>query len=159
MERLFDLNQWRLDQLRPEQIILIVLVLSVLIISVAVLLIILRRKSRSVRELGISLKSFREANPCFYKVMTSVLKAGKSSDLTSRGDVRAALRLLQEKTRRKKNLDRSSPLLQKDGSAKGREKAATMTILRAVYMDESLCRALPSNVVEDIDRYLDSLTG
>ena len=159
MERLFDLNQWRWDQLRPEQIILLVLVLSVLIISVAVLLIVLRRKSRSMRELGISLKGFREANPCFYQVMTAVLKAGKSSDLTSRGDVRAALRLLQERSKRVKKLDRSSPFLPKDGSAKGREQAATMTILRAVYMDELLCQALPSNVVENIDRYLDSLTG
>ena len=163
IKRLLDANQWQWDQLRPEQILLIAIVLIVLIVAVVAVIGIRRKTSRAVRELGFPLKSFRETNPCFYQVMAAVLKAGKSTELTHRGDVRAALRLLQEESRKKarraRKPDRSTSLLDKGGPGKGRREAATMTILRAVYMDESLCRALPNTVVKDIDRYLDSLTG
>jgi len=150
---------------QTNQILLLALVVSVLVLVVAIVVIVRRRKSSTVRELGISLKGFRERNPCFYRVMTAVVKAGKTSELTQRGDVRAALRLLQDQAgkrgKRPKKPERTASLLSTPTghSGKDRQQAATMTILRAVYMDETLCRALPNSVIKDIDRYLDSLTG
>ncbi len=162
MELLLDFSQWWAS-LQNEQIILIAVVAGAVLLVVAMLIVLSRRKSSAVRELGISLKGFRERNPCFYRVMTAVLKAGKSSELTQRGDVRAALRLLQDQARKRgkrpKKPERTASLLATGQSGKDRQEAATMTILRAVYMDETLCRSLPNSVIKDIDRYLDTLTG
>lgn len=163
MERTLDWIQNLQDQLglSGDQGVLILIVFAAVLLALIAWLLLRRRRPRA--ELGIDLDAYRKQNPCFFKVITAVREQGLVDQLKERGDVRAALKLLatRDAERRSRQKDRRSSLLDLPGQpAKTRHQdAAVMTILRAVYMDEVLCHALPSEVVGEVDRYLDSLTA
>ncbi|MEJ2077659.1 MAG: hypothetical protein P8020_20205 [Acidobacteriota bacterium] len=147
--------------LTQDQAVLILIVLGAVLLAVIAWLLLRRRRPRSV-DLGIDLDLCRQQNPCLFKVVMAVSEQGLADQLRERGDVRAALKLLatRDAERRARQKDRRSSMLDLPGQqADNRRDAAVMTILRAVYMDEVLCRALPSDVVGEVDSYLDSLTA
>ncbi len=163
MERTLDWLQGLQDRLglTADQTVLMLIVVGAILLAVIAWLLLRRRRPRV--DLGIDLDVYRKRNPCFFKVLSAVQEQGLVEQLKERGDVRAALRLLatRDAERRSREKDRRSTLFDLPGQPEQarRQDAAVMTILRAVYMDEVLCHALPSEVVGEVDRYLDSLTA
>lgn len=146
--------------LSDDQALLILIVVGAVLLAVIAWFLLRRRRPKA--DLGIDLDAYRNQNPCFFKVVMAVSEQGLVDQLKERGDVRAALKLLatRDAERRSRQKDRRSSMLDLPGQqGDNRREAAVMTILRAVYMDEVICHALPSDVVGEVDRYLDSLTA
>lgn len=145
--------------LSADQALLILIVIVAALLALVAWLLLRRRHPRA--DLGIDLEAYRNQNPCFFKVIMAVSEQGLVDELKERGDVRAALTLLANRAaeRRSRTRDRRSSLLDLPSQTDNRQDAAMMTIMRAVYMDEVLCHALPLDVVGEVDRYLDSLTA
>jgi hypothetical protein len=147
--------------LSEDQTLLLLIVVGAVVLALVAWLL-LRGRRRPKADLGIDLDTYRNQNPCFFKVVQAVSDQGLVDQLKERGDVRAALKLLatRDAERRSRQKDRRSSMLDLPGQQEdNRREAAVMTILRAVYMDEVICHALPSDVVGEVDRYLDSLTA
>lgn len=163
MERTLDWLQGLQDGLglTADQTVLMLIVVGAILLAIIAWLLLRRRRPRV--DLGIDLDVYRKRNPCFFKVLSAVRDQGLVEQLKERGDVRAALKLLatRDAERRSREKDRRSSLLDLPGQPEHarRQEAAVLTILRAVYMDEVLCHALPAEVVGEVDRYLDSLTA
>lgn len=152
--------------------LLILLAVAILLIFAAVLaLVFSRRKRRKVTaatSVEATFAAYRESHPSFYRILSS-LKGGKElNQLLERGDVRAAVRLLE--TRRASQVDKEGSRGNERGlldlNARGGDvsldrtvQAAMLTIIRAVYLDEDLRQSLPKGADSELDRLLESLTG
>jgi LPXTG-motif cell wall-anchored protein len=148
------------ERLGGDQATLILIVVAAVLLALVAWLLLRRRRPRTA-DLGIDLDDYRQQNPCFFKAIRAVSEQGLVDQLKERGDVRAALKLLatRDAERRSRKKDRRSSMLDLPGKIDNRQDAAVMTILRAIYMDEVLCHALPNEVLGEVDRYLDSLTA
>jgi hypothetical protein len=148
--------------LELDQILVIAVGAGVILLLVSVVLLVRRRRRRApVTGFGFDLATYQGRNPGFVHALQAIADRGLLEELSRRGDVRAALRLLKERggAQRPRKRDRRTSLLDRPPPVDQRVDAAILTILRAVYMDEGLRRAVPGEAQREIDRYLDGLTG
>jgi len=132
-----------------------------LLLLICVLLLIRRRRRAGPRDFGFDLTAYRKRNPGFVHALQAIADRGLGKELSRRGDVRAAFRLLKERggAQRRPKPDRRTSLLELRVPPDPRVDAAILTILRAVYMEEGLRAAVPVEAQREIDSYLDGLTG
>lgn len=119
------------------------------------------------------IRHYRAEFPVLSETLAALQREGRMVELRQRGDARAALKLLElgvpsepvsrgsgKQVRRK---PAAGLLLERVPAAvpgsPDRRRAAALTILRAAYMDDQLRSCLPPELVAEMDRFLDSLTG
>ncbi len=123
-----------------------------------------RKRAAAPTALSRLIASHSRAYPCFAAVIATVQAQGLVRELYRHGDVRAALKLLEESVRRpepRPRRGRDSLLLERPGesSASRRHQAAVVTVLRAVYEDDHIRPRLSSDLLKQVDGFLDSLTA
>lgn len=114
------------------------------------------------------LTAYEGDNPAFVKIMQIYRSKESLGELLENPEVEAALRELasrkaksaeqQKRTRKDLGsslLELSRPQQQRDL----RSQAVMLTILRSIYSDHQLRRALPAAAEEELDALLESLTG
>ena len=147
---------------------IILLVLSGTLLLVAGIVAFIRRQRRR-RQMGSvqmirHLEMFRYDSPCFYRIVNFIQEKKEANRLIRHDDVQSALQILEKKgeERAEKPTDSKSSLLNLSTSPKTLDReirAAMTTILRVVYYDEELRRNLPADLEQEMDQYLDHLTG
>ncbi|GAB4108198.1 MAG: hypothetical protein Kow001_04150 [Acidobacteriota bacterium] len=123
-----------------------------------------RRAAAAATPLSRLISSHRANYPCFAAVLATVQAQGLVADLYRHGDVRAALKLLEEAARRppaRPPRGTESLLLgpSVEAGMPRRDQAAVVTVLRAVYDDDRIRGRLSRDVLQQLDGFLDSLTA
>lgn len=149
----------------------ILLAAALLLVVAAILAFVLVRRKGSTQNEASSVEAtfaaYRDSHPSFYRILSSLKGGDELSQLLERGDVRAAVRLLETRrpAQRKQEARRSKERgmldlgTSDDSSADRTVQAAMLTIIRAVYLDDDLRRSLPEGADSELDRLLESLTG
>lgn len=163
--------EWPLDEIQWQ----VGLGIAVVLLAVVLLVVVLwrrrtgrKRESAEPLDLQLTFGAYRESHPSFFRVMLSFQEKHQLQELLAKGEVRAAVKLLesQRKTRKAKPgrgsrkasvLTLSQPPAATDETR--RIQAAMLTILRAIYQEESFRKDLSDGADEELDHLLESLTG
>jgi hypothetical protein len=121
------------------------------------------RRAELDRQLNRVLSNYRKSDPEFCRVLQRVVDYGYGPMLLSKGDARAAMRLLESRCPPESARQRqTSSVLNLSGSAStptdSRVTAAMVTILRSIYLDRKLVLELQGGIEEEMDIALDFLT-
>ena len=147
---------------------LILLVLSGTLLLVAGTVAFIRRQRRRRQmdsaQMMRHLEMFRYDSPFFYRIVNSIQEKKEANRLIRHDDVQSALQILEKKgeERSKKTTGSKSSLLNLYTPPRALDRkirTAMTTILRAVYFDEDLRKNLPADLEQEMDQYLDHLTG
>lgn len=145
----------------PE-ILLGVALLGVVVLVVVVLLWRRRRAPTPNESVDRMMESMRLTHPSFFVALSYVRKAGLMGEFMERDEVRRAVEILANADEQRKNRrrDRRGALLSlTPGSGDVKTQAALLTVLRSIYLDDRVRPGLPPKTLDDLDRFLETLTG